>query len=570
MVADAIFVEARVAGQPFPSFFSSFNDKVAAIIYGPDARQFTITPSPAGNHLIAEIDPREPICHGALEDPTLTITGEQSATTTGGSAQASSLPGEATVIDVMMPYSTKAKDAYGGHSGVQAIAALSIGTANSVFLASGVAVEVRLVDSFEVTWHTQASTASVELSWLATDQTIKDLRDECGADLVSEIATLGGVTYYNNPFSLTGSNPITFAHEIGHDFGCRHDAQNANPCSTCPPYAYGYYVTIGSLTYGSVMSYIGLKAPYFSNPELYWRDVPFGDADDADNARRINEQAPTVAGWRSVQIALLEEPRFSAGGSSPFLFDLTGPTSEAGTYSIEYTANYLSWSSLTNVYFPGGSPSTITDNSVTANTVQRFYRAKKFGQIVASQVGFIRKEIPSGYSMIANQLDSGDHRISSLWPDPMEGTAMYKWDAGIQEYVISAFEFGSWTVPEMSLGPGEGAIFLTASEETLTFVGHVWQGFQVHLPQYWSMVASPVPQSGLVTTLLEFPKGDNGNKLSRMTDTDATYTEYQVSSGNWNPSEPAVDIGEAFWTYRSGWSQQSSNNNWERIFWLWP
>jgi hypothetical protein len=66
----------------------------------------------------------------------------------------------------------------------------------------------------------------------------------------------------------------TFAHELGHNFGLRHDRESDNVPDGDGKYYYGYIWYLADLSNtqnvlcGDIMSYAVLKTPYFSNPQI--------------------------------------------------------------------------------------------------------------------------------------------------------------------------------------------------------------------------------------------------------------------------------------------------------------
>ncbi len=86
----------------------------------------------------------------------------------------------------------------------------------------------------------------------------------------------------------------TFAHEIGHLIGCRHD-YNADPNGT---YNHGYVYSSGGWRTVMALPYTGItRIPYWSSPNNIYGGVSMGTVSLEDNARKWNERASTVAGF---------------------------------------------------------------------------------------------------------------------------------------------------------------------------------------------------------------------------------------------------------------------------------
>jgi hypothetical protein len=483
-------------------------------------------------------------------------------------------PGTPTVVDVMVLYSTAAKTSAGGDGPMRNQIALDVGFMNSALFASGAGAEIRLVYYAEATWHTESSDSN-DLAWLSSDATVGSMRAQYGADLVVYLKTIGGAAYIFAPYSCaTFNDPLTFSHEVGHNFGCQHDRPNATLCSTCPPYSYGYSFTPAgqTTTYGTIMSYVGLTTPYYSNPSNFWAGTAMGVWDSlpnsADNSHAITVDAPTVAAWMTPsQVAALVSPGFV--NSSTFAFNLTGPASVSGTYTVEWASVYPGpWTLLGNFSFSGGTL-TISDSTIGSSS-QRFYRAKRNNALVGTQLGFIIKAIPAGQSMLGNQLDAGNNSISARWPAASTGTIVYKFDAGTGNWINDTCVYGLWSDPAMSMDPGEGFVIDSPTQQTLTFVGNVLPAFSLELPAGLALICSPAPQSGAVSAVLGFPFGNPGDQIFKGNAGQAiTYTTYTSGGNYWTPQpEPTMGLGESFWSNKTFWYY--NDNKWSRVFWTWP
>ena len=98
------------------------------------------------------------------------------------------------------------------------------------------------------------------------------------------IKPVGGSGYY--------CSDLSFAHELGHNFGCFHDNENVSGGVPMYVYAYGYDVVN---EFGTIMSYDGPEISFFSNPSITYNTNAIGDASTADNARTIRENQGKMA-----------------------------------------------------------------------------------------------------------------------------------------------------------------------------------------------------------------------------------------------------------------------------------
>lgn len=92
---------------------------------------------------------------------------------------------------------------------------------------------------------------------------------------------------------------LSFAHEIGHLQGARHD-RCVDP--TDSPYPYGHCIANG--TWRTVMAYANCcngckRIPYWSNPDVSYQGVAMGTKERENNARVLNETAVRVSAYRS-------------------------------------------------------------------------------------------------------------------------------------------------------------------------------------------------------------------------------------------------------------------------------
>ena len=183
-------------------------------------------------------------------------------------------------------------------------------------------------------------------------------------------------------------------------------------------------------------------------------------------------------------------------------------------------------------------------------------------------VGYINLSIPSGFSMIANQLVAPSYTLNALIPNPPPGTQVFKF-SNVSGYSSSTFdEFDLVWSPNgnATLGLGSGAFINATAAFTLTFVGEVPQGSPITpstpTPTGFSIVSSQVPQAGKVSTDLKLTAGP-GDTVFRFSNasgySSANFDEFDLV---WSPSEPSVNVGEAFFLLR----QSGSPATWSRTF----
>ncbi|MBF0359494.1 MAG: hypothetical protein HQK49_00690 [Oligoflexia bacterium] len=235
---------------------------------------------------------------------------------------------DGTLMDILVVYTTAAASAASSVGGIDLLIQNAVDTTNLILSNSDVNYRVRVVRSQEVIY-----TDPVDIE-IALDQvtdssdgnidSVHTLRDEVGADFVSFWVKYLGGPYAGIGYLLTtGSassrapaaftvvameagydNSVTFAHELGHNWGAHHERANATRQGSYY-YSYGYYTGV----YGTIMSYQyqGARVKYFSNPAKQYNGATLGvgienQSTAANNSLTLNNQALQSASYRTTVI----------------------------------------------------------------------------------------------------------------------------------------------------------------------------------------------------------------------------------------------------------------------------
>ena len=279
-----------------------------------------------GLTLLREIDPSsfpddhpgggEPVAPDATLKSAVRAGADKTVAPDGTVAKADT----AATIDVMVVYSNQTAAAVG--TGIGAQVQQAIDTANLVYANSGITTRLRLVYAGPANYDESGDFAT-DLSRLTgtTDgymDGVHALRDQYGADLVSLFVENPQYCGYGwvgpsagYAFSVVNrgcaSGNYSFPHELGHNFGARHDSY-VDPSTT--PYTYGHgWVDVGEawrdvMAYNNACAAVGVscvRIAYFSTPNLTYGSPadPLGSASTADVVRVHNDNALTVANFRS-------------------------------------------------------------------------------------------------------------------------------------------------------------------------------------------------------------------------------------------------------------------------------
>jgi len=277
-------------------------------IPGADEHSIQITPERVR---IFDHNHSEAVC-GLIESTTSALTATSTALATTPTTAAAASDGTTLYTsDVLFLYDAATKSSIGTTEAVDNYFA-TIVTAMNVYLTKS------MVDNLQ--WHfagtAQAPTytttndlnddldkllsSSTELGQFARTQ-----RTLYGADqvqlLISGTRGSAGIAYCPGYLSVVvyGSGSATCAHELAHNFGCRHDRQEENATDGDGKYYYAHRFTYNGQDVGTIMSYADHYVPYFSNPKVHDYSNDLGvDADQpkaAYNARWLRENAASIA-----------------------------------------------------------------------------------------------------------------------------------------------------------------------------------------------------------------------------------------------------------------------------------
>ena len=240
----------------------------------------------------------------------------------------STMQDDGSLIDVLVVYTASARQGAGSTSAMESLIDLAESLTNTSLSDSGVTPRIRVVHREEVSYSESGFSYSGALNDLRDGDVpnVLALRDQYGADLVAMIVegdtSLCGIAFFmssvssafaGSAFSVTkrtcATGNMTFAHEIGHNLGARHQREAD---SDTGPFTFNYgfadstnnFRTIMGIATGSCSSCPRIS--HWSNPDVTFSGNPTGsaegNADSADNRKTLNQTAATAAAFRDAVI----------------------------------------------------------------------------------------------------------------------------------------------------------------------------------------------------------------------------------------------------------------------------
>jgi hypothetical protein len=269
-----------------------------------------------------------------------------------------------TQIDVLVAYTPAAKAAV---SNIDSTIALAVAEANQSYVNSKINIRLNLVDTLPMTYTETGKTYDQILLDFAADSTVNQHRNQSGADLAAMIINQSD---YCGLADAIMANPSTafaivhydcatgyysFAHELGHLMGARHNEQAD---STPTPFAYGHgYQHLAAPLWRTVMAYACAspctRLQYWSNPDVAYSGAVMGTAAVNNNARVLNETRQTVAAFRNPPVTVTQFPIWGV---------ITSAGKQSGTPN--WTSTYNTAQKWFEITIPGENYYYLADTAV--------------------------------------------------------------------------------------------------------------------------------------------------------------------------------------------------------------
>jgi hypothetical protein len=322
-------------------------------IEGDKARKFVVESVKGGLSVIQEV--KEVFEERKMMMPDLSKLGRQAASASqpaantteqpaGGSRRLLASAGRALLqsssasrVDVLLLGTAAAASKAGGFDALSNIMRSNVAVTNKALLDSGVDAYLNIVGIRQVSYSEWNKDGGATLGDAQAGRipNVHAWRDELGADMVTLYANTPdcGVGYVlSNPsgwgadtfaYTQVGGqcfSGLTYAHELGHNFGCGHNAatdRGRDGISYPGNDAFGWRVCTGSAPFKTIMSYSCRHAgfnvntpevPIFSRPDRFYANQAVGHSSDAHCARYVRAAVPAIAQFRAQKNATPPPP----------------------------------------------------------------------------------------------------------------------------------------------------------------------------------------------------------------------------------------------------------------------
>jgi hypothetical protein len=220
------------------------------------------------------------------------------------------------VFDVMVVFTTRARDAAGGTNAIVAQINDAINQANQIYQNSQINARMRLVDISSTTYDETGRDFDDHLGAIDSSPSVAQRRNLVSADFVSfwvRDDELCGLAWCDSDdpddaFSVVdvdcATSGFSFTHEIGHNQGCDHNREDRSTFGFCADWSYSYgwrFTGNDNQQYRTIMAYAtdpfanATRIMNFSNPDVFFMGrrtgVPIGQSGEAHNARTLNNNA---------------------------------------------------------------------------------------------------------------------------------------------------------------------------------------------------------------------------------------------------------------------------------------
>ncbi len=310
---------------------------------------FSIKPLGSGFHALVQIDqskfPCEQPCIDYGEHNTATGLNETKIQTpeTEANITQSLTTLDNSIIDILVVYTPAAASSSGN---IFNLINGCISTTNNISSNSDATPQVRLVYSGQADY-SESGSLETDVNRLSGSNdgyidNVHSIRNQYGADLVVLLVASGDNCGYvydievesNGAFAVVRTDcavdNYSFAHEVGHLVGGRHDTDNS---SFPRPYAHGY-IKKGNWKTVMAINYPATRIPYWSNPYNIYNGEQMGTVDWNNVTRVWNERGTAVQNFLPTKV--LKVPEEYSTISSALIAATSGQvvSVSSGSYSL--------------------------------------------------------------------------------------------------------------------------------------------------------------------------------------------------------------------------------------------